>query len=122
MFKKILCILSCLIVLPAFAGVFENAIANNEKVFLYMYTPTCGYCVKFNPIYNKLASKYSNKCKFLKLDLNTAYGMQLAQKFNVTSIPYVVTIDNNKKSTSRINPKCLMDYACTDSVVNKFVN
>lgn len=121
MLKKILCILSLLIAIPAFAGVYEYAMANYQKVFLYLYTPSCGYCVKFNPIYNKVSIKYGSDCKFLKIDATSDYGRGLAQMFNVSSVPYVVLIDNNRKSVNRVNPACLLNYTCIDSAINRFV-
>lgn len=120
--RKALIILFLFIALPVFAGLYETAIANNQKVFLYIYTPSCSYCVKFNPIYNKISEKYGNRCKFLKINATTDYGRELARKFRVTSVPYVVMIDSRKKIMNIIEPSCLIDYACTDSAVGALLN
>ena len=47
--------------LPVFAGPVEEALSKNEKVFLYLYTPTCGACRQFNAFYANYVRKYSSK-------------------------------------------------------------
>ena len=53
MLKRLLCVISVLIILPVCAGVFEDAIVKSDNVFLYLYMKNCDYCVKFNPNYDK---------------------------------------------------------------------
>lgn len=122
MFRRVLCILALISVLPVFAGVFENAMANNKKIFLYLYKPDCGYCVKFDSIYTKISIKYGNNCKFLKINTDTEYGGKLVQNYNVSYVPYVLLIDNNKHSMNRVTPKCLLNYACVNDALDKFIN
>lgn len=122
MFKKILLIATFLLLLPAFAGEYEDALKSGDKIFLYLYTPECGYCTKFNPNYNKLSSIYGNKCKFLKINAATTYGNSIMRNFNAYYVPYVSIIDNKKHTFSRIDPSCLLNYACVQDAVNKFVN
>ena len=55
MLKKILCILSVFVILPAFSGELEDAAKIHDKIFLYLYTKDCSYCVKFNPVYNNIS-------------------------------------------------------------------
>ena len=59
--------------LPSYAGELEDALKANSKVFLYVYTKECGYCVKFNPIYDSVSKKYAKDCKFVKINAATPY-------------------------------------------------
>ena len=60
MLKKLLFTISLLVCLPAFSGAYEDAFKSSDKVFLYFYTNDCGYCIKFNPIYEKVEEKFCN--------------------------------------------------------------
>ena len=101
---------------------FEEASRNNSKIFLYMYVPECGYCIKFDPIYDKLSQKYGKSCKFLKLNAATEYGNSLMRSVNASYVPYVALIDHKKQTMHRVVPTCLLNQACTKDAVEKFVN
>ena len=122
MLKKFICILSLLVALPAFCGEFEDASRAHKKIFLYMYTKDCKYCVEFEPTYEKMAQKYKKDCKFLKIDANTQYGNSLMQKISAYYVPHVVLINNERQTMQRITPKCLLNFACTKDAVEKFVD
>ena len=55
MIKKILFTLIFSFTLPLFAGEYEDALKNNDKIFLYFYSDECGYCQKFSPLFEKLS-------------------------------------------------------------------
>lgn len=114
-----MCILS-FCTLPVFAGSFEDAVKSGNNVFLYMYTPTCGYCVKFNPIYTKISSQYGNKYKFVKIDASTMYGQSLMRKFRARYVPFVVLTNGKTKQSAQIMSDCLTEYACVEKAVNHF--
>ena len=122
MIRLILCLLLFLNSLPTLAGVVEDAMKTQDKVFIYIYTKNCGYCVKFNPIYNEVVKKFSNKCKFIKLDAETPYGMRVMQDLQGVFVPYTIMIDNKHKKLYRLQADCLLDYACTANAVEVFVN
>ena len=120
MIKRILCILSLFIVLPAFSGEYEEATRTNNKIFLYLYTKNCNYCVKFNPVFNKISQIYGNNCKFLKINADTEYGGSLMRGLNAYYVPYVALINNSNRTVHTINPTCLLNYACTKDAMDKF--
>lgn len=121
MLKRFLCILMFLGVLPAFSGEFEEATRTYDKIFLYMYTNNCSYCVKFNPIYNKIMHKYNGNCKFLKINADTEYGNSLMRGLNAYYVPYVAMIDNNKQMVKTISPTCMLNYGCANDAIDKFI-
>ena len=122
MIKRLLCILSMLITLPAFCGEFEEAARTHNKIFLYLYTKDCGYCVKFDPVYKKISQIYGANCKFLKINADSEYGTSLMRSLNAYYVPFVVVIDNDKRVAHSISPTCLLSYSCTQDKMNKFVN
>lgn len=87
---------------------------------MYVYTPECGYCVNFNPVYEKISKKYNNTCKFYKVDANTKEGYELLRNFHVFAVPFVAIIDNKKNEAKQISPNCLLSFACTDKILNEF--
>lgn len=101
------------------AGELENALKNNEQVFLYMYTPNCGYCKKFNPLYNQIAEKYKSQYKFVKVDASTPYGSTIFRKYGGRYVPYVVVLNSKaaKNDVLQISPNCLLELACVDVVL-----
>ena len=123
MIKRILFIFLSIFFLSstANAGVYEDAIAQNDKVLLYFYTKGCSYCVKFNPIYENLVKNYSDKCKFVKIDANTEYGAVLAQKFSLKFVPYVMMIEADKQAGVLIPPPCLLRESCINKTLSGFV-
>jgi len=120
--KKILILLFVLSInLPTFAGVFEEAIKHNDKIFLYMYSKDCSYCDKFTPNYNKIYQKYNGSCKFLKVDANTEYGGTLMRSLSAFYVPYVAMVDNKNKIIKTVTPTCMLNYGCILDAVNKFI-
>ena len=107
--------------LPAYSGEYEEATRTSDKIFLYMYTKNCSYCVKFNPVYKKISEKYNGNCKFLKIDADTEYGGSLMRSLNAYYVPYVALIDNNKLTLKTIAPTCMLNYGCAMDAVDKFI-
>lgn len=106
---------------PAFAGALEDAINKNDNVFLYIYTPQCSYCTKFNPNYKKLNSVYGEKCKFVKIDGTTDYGRNLIYAFRASYVPFVILLKSKTKKAVVIQSDCLLNYSCVSQKVNAFI-
>ena len=80
MFKRLFVIFCLLNFLTANASDFDLTLKKYDKIFLYLYAEDCGYCVKFDPYYNKLVSKFGNKtCKFIKINAMTQEGRKIGQ-------------------------------------------
>lgn len=104
---------------PVSARVFEDACEKYDYVFLYLYTPNCSYCQKFEPIYRDLVKKYS-EYKFLKVNASLQYGNKLLYKHNGRYVPYVVLKNNKLNKTAVIEPECLLDERCTTNMLINF--
>lgn len=106
--------------LPVYAGELENALAKNKNVFLYLYTPSCGYCTKFSPRYDKLSKMYDGSYTFLKVDASTPYGYELMRKYGGRYVPYVLLLNQKANKAAQISPSCLMERDCVEGKLKDF--
>ena len=65
---------------------FEQTIDDNEIVILDFWSPTCGPCLRFAPIFEKVSDEHPD-IVFGKI--NTSEQPALAQTFGIRSIPTV---------------------------------
>ena len=120
MFKKCLMLLVLALVMPAYAGEVENALAKGDNVFLYLFSPKCQYCTRFTPIYNTISKTCNGQYSFFKIDSSSKYGNSLMYEYGGTYVPYVVLIKGKKKKALHIPPRCLMDSVCLQAEMNAF--
>lgn len=70
---------------------FEDEVVNSDvPVVVDLWAPWCGPCKAIAPILDKLADEYDGKVKVAKC--NVQNERELAQAFNVQSIPMVVAM------------------------------
>ena len=122
MLKK--CLVLCLLFLTTLAvdaGVYESALEKNKKVFLYLHSERCKYCLNFEPVYLKVSNMYGEKCKFLKVNAETDEGRHLMRLFGARYVPFVIIADSDKQEISQIEPNCLINFKCTNYYVDRFI-
>ena len=67
---------------------------------LDFYAPWCGQCRKLMPIIDEIAKEYPN----IKIEkINSEDNMELAQKYNVGSLPCIILVDDNEDTVGRID-------------------
>jgi thioredoxin 1 len=64
-------------------------------VVLDFYAQWCGPCKKLSPLFEALASKYSN-IAFLKIDVDKDELASLQKTYDVDSVPTLVVLVNGK--------------------------
>ena len=68
---------------------FQKEVMESDKlVVVDFWAPWCGPCKMLTPVIEELAAEYEGKAKICKL--NTDENMNLAAKFQITSIPCVM--------------------------------
>lgn len=77
---------------------FEKEIEKG-KVLVDFYAVWCGPCKMLSPIIEEFSEKY-NDIKFLKVNVDNE--LQLAQKFNVMSIPTLILFEDGKEVKKNI--------------------
>lgn len=122
MLRILLSILFFLVISPVYSGEFENAINNNSKVLLYLYTDECRYCRMFNPIYTKLEKEFGSKCKFLKINSYTKEGRNLMINLNAVFVPNIIMFNTKKNEMARVQPNCYLNYSCISNAIDVWIN
>ena len=69
-------------------GVDGFIMVAKKPVVLDIYATWCGPCRRLSPILNELATEYSGKVDFYKIDLDK--NRELGEAFGVQSIPMVI--------------------------------
>lgn len=70
---------------------FEDEVVNSDiPVIVDLWAPWCGPCKALTPVIDKLAAEYAGKVKVAKCNIDNE--RDLAQAFNVQSIPMVIAM------------------------------
>ncbi|MBE5820492.1 MAG: thioredoxin [Clostridiales bacterium] len=84
---------------------FEKEVINsNEKVIVDFFATWCGPCQMLAPVLSEIAEEYKDKIKVCKINVDEE--QELAEKFEVVSIPTLVIFENGqpvKKSVGYIS-------------------
>lgn len=118
MFKRLV-ILLYLLCIPAYAGIYDEALKGNKNVLLYLYTSDCRACRSFVNVYDELA-KTNKDFKFVKVDAETKEGLSLMRKFRGYYVPYIVLTNPQSKKSAVIKPYCSMDSLCLERALKNF--
>jgi len=93
---------------------FEEEVLKSElPVMIDFYAEWCGPCKMIAPIIKELATEFEGKWKICKIDVDAA--PELAQKYNVQSIPTIIYLEDGEE-TSR-----LMGFKSKDALKEKLV-
>jgi len=76
------------------AGEFDNFIGEGN-VLIDFFAEWCMPCVMMGPIVDDLSEKFKGKVKFGKVNIDG--NQELAQKFNVASIPNFILFKDGKQ-------------------------
>ena len=74
---------------------FENEVLNADKpVLLYFYADWCGPCKMLAPVLHEIAEENAGALKVGKINVDEQ--MELAMRFQVSSIPMLVVFKDGK--------------------------
>ena len=80
---------------------FEHEVLNSDiPVLVDFWATWCGPCKMIAPIISQIAVKYAGKIKVGKVDVDEA--PELAESFNVSSIPTLVLFKNGEVVAQRV--------------------
>jgi len=73
----------------------QEVIQSDGKVLVDFWAPWCGSCKMQTPILERLVTDGEIKAKILKL--NADENTEVAQKYNITSMPTLILFENGKE-------------------------
>lgn len=117
--KKLLILaILVLIAVPAILVInYKETLAKEKPQVLFFYSQGCSACQNFKPLYEQMASKYSNKFNFIKQDINSS---NLASKFNVNSVPAVFIVNPETQAKTEISYDCLQQQGCFEKKLSGY--
>lgn len=88
-------------------GKFDEFVKEGN-VLIDFYADWCMPCVMMGPIVEEIANKFGKKLKVGKMDMEE--GREIAQKFNVMSIPNFVLLKDGKVVTNFVGAMSEEDF------------
>lgn len=75
---------------------FKSDVENNKgTVVVDFFATWCGPCKMLSPVYDSIGEEMKDKTEFLKVDIDQS--MELAQKFEVATVPTVIVFKEGKE-------------------------
>lgn len=73
---------------------FENLVKSENTFFVMFYMTSCPPCRKTKPIYEKLASEFSNL--FVEINVEDSSKNEIFSEYEIRSVPTIICIKNGK--------------------------
>lgn len=95
-----------------------NDVKNQEKPVVVMFhMHGCSACKHFEPFFDKISSKFSNKFNFVKEDINKS---DIAKTLNFQTVPALFIIEPKTMHAEKIDDNCAWDEGCFAEKLSKF--
>lgn len=101
----------------AFAMTYNEAKTQNKPVVVMFHMHGCGACKKFSPIFDKFASKFSDKFNFVKEDIHNS---SIADTLNFATVPAIFIIQPKTNASTRISDDCAWDSGCFTKTLKEY--
>lgn len=101
----------------AFAMTYDQASTKGKPVVVMFHQHGCSACRKFSPIFDKFASKFSNKFIFVKEDANNS---SLGKTLNFATVPAIFIVQPKTMAAKRISDNCAWDEGCFTKMLNDY--
>lgn len=91
------------------ASEFANLLTGQQPILVDFYADWCGPCRNLSPLINKLSEEFSGKAKIIKINIDNA--SELAQKYQVSSIPCVIVFNKGIETDRFVGVRLYQDYS-----------
>ncbi|MEL7602874.1 MAG: thioredoxin [Bacillota bacterium] len=88
---------------------FDATLASPEPVLVDFWATWCGPCRMIGPVIEELAAEYKGKAKVCKVDVDEQ--PELAERFQVMTIPTVIVFKNGQIAEKSIGAKSKQAFA-----------
>lgn len=88
---------------------FDATLASAEPVMVDFWATWCGPCRMIGPVIEELATEYKGKAKVCKVDVDEQ--PELAERFQVMTIPTVIVFKNGQIAEKTIGAKSKQAFA-----------
>ncbi len=97
---------------------FEQEVLNSANpVFVDFWAEWCGPCRSVSPVVEELSGEYEGKVNFVKINVDE--NGELAQKYNVLSIPTLAIFKNGEIVSQKVGASTKESYkTMIDSSLN----
>ncbi|MDF2891361.1 MAG: thioredoxin [Clostridia bacterium] len=96
---------------------FENEVLkSNSPVLVDFWAAWCGPCRMVAPVIDQLAEQYSGKVKVVKLNVDE--NPEIAEKYQILSIPTVYLFKNGSKAEEMVGARPKQSF---EEMINKHV-
>ena len=83
---------------------------NKKKTIYYFYADYCGYCKRFDPLFNKLKRKYRKNINLKKIDGKKPKNQKLITDYGIKLFPTLIVKETKKPYIGDRNEKDLIRY------------
>ncbi len=101
----------------AIATTFNEVKNQGKPVVVMFHMHGCGACKQFSPVFDKFASKFSDKFNFVKEDINHS---DIAKSLNFQTVPAIFIIEPNTMKATRVGDNCAWDEGCFTDKLSKY--
>jgi thioredoxin 2 len=77
------------------ARFYEEVLSWPGTVLVDFWSPTCGHCIRLNPVLDEIARENAGALKVVKVNVQNA--PQLAAQFNVRGVPTLMVFQKGQK-------------------------
>lgn len=103
--------------MSVFAMSYEEAKSQDKPIVVMFHQHGCSACRKFSPIFNKFASRFSDKFNFVKEEANSS---KIASTVNFNTVPALFIFEPKTGSAKRIKDDCAWDNECFTRTLQEY--
>ena len=83
---------------------------NKKKTIYYFFADYCGYCKRFDPLFNKLKRKYGKNINFKKIDGKKINNKRLMLDYKIKLFPTLIIKETKKPFIGDREEKTLIKF------------
>jgi len=99
------------------AATYDQVSSKGKPVVVMFHQHGCGACKQLSPLFDKIASKFSDKFSFAKDDIHSS---KIVHKFNFDTVPQVYIVDPKTEKGKNVDQDCIFDQGCFENALKNY--